>query len=293
MEKLAVKTGRTLTLGSTSEMSEEELVKWKCEAYNNSSGNLNEGDGYNCPKCKNRGYVAYPRYSEEFKYWNEVQRECECQNVRRTIRRLERSGLKNIIKDYTFDWNKVLNFDGETGPYVQYTAAKALEYTHNHNGAWFFIGGQSGSGKTFLCTAIAGSFLAKGEEVKYMLWRDDITKLKSCITDNEKYEQLISEYKSVRVLYIDDLFKNGKDQTGKVQRPTGSDIQIAFEILNYRYNNKELITIISSERTIHELVEIDEALGGRISEKSVTNGFGFNIKNDMSKNYRLNGVIEL
>lgn len=25
------------------------------------------------------------------------------------------------IKDVTFDWNKLLNFDGETGPYVQYT----------------------------------------------------------------------------------------------------------------------------------------------------------------------------
>ncbi|MDO4779246.1 MAG: arginine--tRNA ligase [Tissierellia bacterium] len=29
------------------------------------------------------------------------------------------------IKDYTFDWNQVLNFDGETGPYVQYAYARA------------------------------------------------------------------------------------------------------------------------------------------------------------------------
>ncbi len=29
------------------------------------------------------------------------------------------------IKDYSFDWNNVLNFDGETGPYVQYSAARA------------------------------------------------------------------------------------------------------------------------------------------------------------------------
>ena len=29
------------------------------------------------------------------------------------------------IKDYVFSWNKVLNFDGETGPYVQYTHARA------------------------------------------------------------------------------------------------------------------------------------------------------------------------
>lgn len=31
----------------------------------------------------------------------------------------------NRIKDYTFSWDKVLNFDGETGPYVQYTHARA------------------------------------------------------------------------------------------------------------------------------------------------------------------------
>lgn len=29
------------------------------------------------------------------------------------------------IKDYVFSWDKVLNFDGETGPYVQYTHARA------------------------------------------------------------------------------------------------------------------------------------------------------------------------
>ena len=28
------------------------------------------------------------------------------------------------IKDVSFSWNKVLNFDGETGPYVQYTHAR-------------------------------------------------------------------------------------------------------------------------------------------------------------------------
>ncbi len=31
----------------------------------------------------------------------------------------------NIIKDVQFSWEKVLNFDGETGPYVQYTHARA------------------------------------------------------------------------------------------------------------------------------------------------------------------------
>lgn len=33
------------------------------------------------------------------------------------------------IKDYTFSWDKVLNFEGETGPYVQYTYARAASLT--------------------------------------------------------------------------------------------------------------------------------------------------------------------
>ena len=37
----------------------------------------------------------------------------------------------NRIKDYTFSWDKVLNFDGETGPYVQYTYARAKSVLRN------------------------------------------------------------------------------------------------------------------------------------------------------------------
>lgn len=35
------------------------------------------------------------------------------------------------IKDYVFKWDKVLNFDGETGPYVQYTHARASSVLRN------------------------------------------------------------------------------------------------------------------------------------------------------------------
>ncbi len=37
----------------------------------------------------------------------------------------------NRIKDYVFSWDKVLNFDGETGPYVQYTHARASSVLRN------------------------------------------------------------------------------------------------------------------------------------------------------------------
>lgn len=37
----------------------------------------------------------------------------------------------NRIKDYVFSWEKVLNFEGETGPYVQYTHARAASVLRN------------------------------------------------------------------------------------------------------------------------------------------------------------------
>lgn len=39
----------------------------------------------------------------------------------------------NRIKDYVFSWDKVLNFDGETGPYVQYTHARCASLIRRAN----------------------------------------------------------------------------------------------------------------------------------------------------------------
>ena len=60
----------------------------------------------------------------------------------------------NRIKDYVFSWDKVLNFDGETGPYVQYTHARASSVLRNasaedlaavreENCDWSYLSGDS------------------------------------------------------------------------------------------------------------------------------------------------------
>ena len=38
------------------------------------------------------------------------------------------------IKDFTFSWEKTLNFDGETGPYAQYTYARACSVMRKADG---------------------------------------------------------------------------------------------------------------------------------------------------------------
>ena len=273
---------RIQTMGSISEpLTQEQREKRNAETFNASSGNLNEQDDYNCDVCRNKGLIMQA-CQVEFGYWSTTCRECKCMDVRRSIRKMERSGLKNIVRDYPFSkftasepWQKTLK-----------EAAEA--YARKPEG-WFFIGGQSGAGKTHLCTAICREFLLAGMAVLYMPWRDDIVKLKNALGEPDRYEALMTAYKTINVLYIDDLFKTGKGADGAKQRPTAADINIAFEILNYRYNNPKLLTIISSECTINDILDIDEATGGRIFEKAKA----FSLKPDKAKNYRLRGVTEL
>ena len=111
--------------------------------------------------------------------------------------------------------------------------------------------------------------------------------------ENGLYEDRINEMKEADVLYIDDLFKTGKDKEGNYQKPTVADINLAFEIINHRYNKQNLYTIISSECTLAQILSIDEAVGGRIAEKAVQTGYGFSINPDTKKNHRLKGICEL
>lgn len=148
------------------------------------------------------------------------------------------------------------------------------------NGRIFITGN---SGKSHICTAVAITLLKRGKEVKYMLWRDEASRLKAMVNEPE-YETIVKHYKTVDVLYIDDLFKTGKSENSRKQRPTQGDINLAFEILNARYISKKL-TIISSESTLPDLIDIDEAIAGRIKQKC--GDYCLNIAPDTSKNYRL------
>ena len=159
------------------------------------------------------------------------------------------------------------------------------------NGRIFITGN---CGKTHVCTAIAIKLLKQGYDTRYMLWRDEAAKLKSLVNDTEEYEKMINEIKNADVLYIDDLFKTGKADNGKAQKPTPADINLAFEILNYRYNKNLPYTIISSECTLSDLIKIDEAISGRIAEKALNGGnWCLSIRPDTAKNYRFKGVTEL
>ena len=203
-------------------------------------------DGVDCDKCGNTGFIITNR-GDYF-----TSKECECMKVRRSMRSIRNSGLSDMLGRYTFDnyetpddWRKKIK-------------ELAENFVKNDEG-WFFISGRSGSGKSHICTAICKELIGKGEEVRYVIWRDESVALKACIMDREQYENRIEKLKRIHVLYIDDFWK------GDI---TEADIKLTFEILNARYNDSKKRTIISTEMSLPDIIKVDEAIGGRIYERS-------------------------
>lgn len=218
---------------------------------------------YACPGCQDKGYIVWRNGNGEV-----MSRECACEIKRRNLERIKRSGLDGLLDRYTFEsyqtpeeWQKAVKSSAE-------------QYMDGYKGHWFFIGGDSGAGKTHICTAICGKLMDAGVPVRYMQWRADVLPIKAVANDEERYRTAIDPIKRIKALYIDDLFK------GKV---TDGDINIAFEILNHRYIDQGKITIISSELTLDRIIDIDSAIGGRIAERA--KGFSLNLHG--KKNWRL------
>lgn len=226
------------------------------DRYNASEGDKHLEDGYECDICKNKGFISEVRLGD-FGYY-ETMTECKCMKIRRSIKRFDRSGLKDAAKKLTFK-----NYQAEE-PWQQKLLGAAMEFAKNPEDRWLYFGGCPGSGKTHLCTAVAMHLLRQGKEVHYMLWRKDAPQLKSLqVSDMDEYIKRVEHLKHVDVLYIDDLFKTGRAESGARQRPTSADINLAFEVLNEReIANKT--TILSSECTDTELIDIDQGLAGRI-----------------------------
>lgn len=229
-------------------MNEEEYAEYQTELYNNSEGNLKFVD---CKICKNKGYIQH--IDENF---HTYLTECECMVKRHSVGRLLKSGLGNTIEHCTFDSYTVQN------QWQKRVKDTALEYISDTSGSWFYIGGQSGCGKTHICTAISVALINQGRTLKYEIWRNLFHQLQSLQFDKDgKYSDKLNELQSVDVLYIDDFMKS--IDKSKIN----TELNFAFEIINARYI-ADKSTIISSELLIDQLNSLDNAIAGRIVEKS-------------------------
>lgn len=232
-------------------------------SYNAEMGTLKY---YDCPKCNNRGYIAI------IENGTMVMQPCDCKEIRKSLRLIAESGINEDYKLETFN---------ATEKWQQNILECAYRFLVEPKG-WFFIGGQVGSGKTHICTGIVRKLIDAGNPARYMLWRDESTRLKASVNNPAEYAELIEPLKTIKVLYIDDFFKTNNQAT-----PTPADVNLAFEILNARYNRKDLITLISSEFHVDEIARVDEAVGSRICERSFD--WQQNITRDKKRNYRMRG----
>ncbi|MGL6107971.1 ATP-binding protein [Romboutsia sp.] len=202
---------------------------------------------YRCAKCSDMTFVIVGNEAIP----------CECREVRLAEEILLKSGISEEFRKKRFD-----NFNYGRDKQISNAYKEAYLYGKNFkaiekercNSIMFM--GQVGSGKTHLSLAIANELMDNGVGVVYMSYREVITRLKQNIMDEVYYHRVMGRYKGARVLVIDDLFK------GKV---TESDINIVFELLNFRYFNR-LPVIVSCEIGVDGVIKIDEAIGSRLYE---------------------------
>ncbi|WP_338627649.1 ATP-binding protein [Clostridium baratii] len=212
---------------------------------------------------------------------------CECYEIDLANRLWENFGVATkdikLLRDYE--------------PYNEATKKardKAVDYIKSfenikadrENG--FCLMGQPGAGKTHIVTAIGKALLDKRIPVVYMPYLEVMRELKACSMDEEYYNKKIDKYKRAKVLIIDDLFKDKVKKGKLIGELREADLKHIYPILNYRYLNY-LPTLISTECTPMMLLDLDEALGGRILE-CCGKRFGITFKSDC--NYRLKKFME-
>lgn len=256
--------------GRNEPIQEHILLKQRVDRFNAREGNQ---VGYHCELCKDKAWVQV-LYGEEIRYMP-----CKCQLHRKNFKKLieESSGYREKYfnsRDLPTVSLDDFNTYNETARIMK---KGAQEFIRQYPAKWFFIGGQSGSGKSRITKAILTILeTEQGIKSEFMSWVEAVKDLKlSQYEHTGYYQKQISVYKNVPLLLIDDIFK---------ANVTEADKSIAYEILDARYRNS-LPTIINSEKYISEILDIDEALGGRITEKGIV----VTAKRDAMKNYRLHG----
>lgn len=232
-----------------------------------------------CPECMDTGWIrceVAPGYMGV--------RECGCVKARKAEKLIRDSGLEDAMKQQTFD-----SFTAETD--MQKTLKKTArlyldalfaEQSDAPRRPWLYIGGNPGSGKTHICTAVCGELLRANVEVVYMQWLTEARRLKA-YTNEPDFDLMMEKFTDCRVLYIDDLFK--QTYHGKPIL-TDADIKMAFTVFNARYlQNKP--TIISSEWSLESLFDADEGVFSRVYERC--KGYTVNVPRDVRYNFRLMG----
>lgn len=211
-----------------------------------------EGIKYICPECKDAGFILITK-PDGYEYV----KDCKCKLIKDAKARIEKSGLAREFRTKSFENYITCNNDQLTD--AKKTAmnfVEAINADEIEESPSLMLCGQVGAGKTHLGTACSVKLIEKGVAVVYMGYREEMTSLKAIVTNQEEYTREINRYKKAKVLFIDDFLK------GKI---TEADINVIYEIVNYRYNNN-LPVILSTEKSLNDLINFDEAISSRLVE---------------------------
>lgn len=242
---------------------------------------------YKCPKCKDTGFYGdYEKIYEDaagnpMLFYRYAKR-CDCVEKMVAKGRLERSGIPDDTEEMNFG-----TFNTRQLPVLRSAKDSAMKYAdafelieNDRNNSIIFCG-QPGAGKTHLGISICHDLINRlGVNVIYMPYRNAVSTMKkNLMNDKDDYANDLLMYAKARLLFIDDLLK------GKI---TESDVNIMYEIINYRYMHR-LPMIISTEKLPADLVKWDDAIGSRIIE--MCKGNIIELEGE-KLNYRLSGLYE-
>ena len=213
---------------------------------------------YDCPICRDSGWVeADPE--------TRAVRRCDCMKAKEAEAQMRNSGLAEVMDKYTFD---TFRTDTPVQVRMKELALRYIDDLYNVKDypehPWLYIGGNPGSGKTHICSAVCVELLKRRVAVKYAHWLGMARELKASVND-EDFDDLISGYVNAQVLYIDDLLKQRY-----VREPsfTDADIKVAFRILDERYHRNKPTIITTEWDLINQLLTADEGVFSRVYGRS-------------------------
>jgi DNA replication protein DnaC len=206
-----------------------------------------------CFKCNDEGVIKIDERTVKL---------CECREQARIEKLFRSSRITPAFQLKTFD---NFNLKGRSDLVQKMyrgsrTYANDFDAVRTAENNWLTMLGQPGSGKTHLAMATANELLKRSIPVLYIPHNETMNEFKDLLRTDDGIKNRTEEMKKVAVLAWDDLFKNWNPKRT-------FEIDIAFEVLNYRYLNL-LPTIITSEKGPDKLLGIDEAIGSRIIERS-------------------------
>lgn len=189
---------------------------------------------YDCPLCKDTGYVERER--------------CSCFKQAITEVLYEQSNIRSVLQTENFSTLSYSYYQGDDLLHFKNAVETCRNFVNNFNSDYhnLFFYGTVGTGKSFLSGCVAKELLEKGNMVLYFsskVFFETISKLSFDNKSKEEFNQLMEDLYYCDLLIIDDL---GTELTNSF---VASEL---FSILNERHIRKKA-TVISSNLSLEEL----------------------------------------